>query len=142
MKSFIAITCLLLWAGCAHKGVPTTSAFFEISNATKTPWAAGVLGGGTGTDYNVFINLKKDLKPKVDSMWVDGQRIEAMFSPMKGNLAEIRATLMDPRADYTPEYAAPPLSHKGEVLIRYMIQGKTYWISVSNFSKLNRVNLP
>lgn len=116
--------------------------FFEITQATETPWMAGIPGGGTGIDYHISLQIKTKEKIQFDSIWVGGQRLEAFMNPQKENLVEIKATLMNPREDYFPELVSPPITHQGAALLRYASGKKIYWISIKNFIKLNPVALP
>jgi len=136
-----AISILSITFSCGNKPISVSSKYFEVLNATETHWNAGIIDGGRGVDYHVFLtDIAKDT-PIFDSAWIDHQKLaaEAAFNTKRKDLFEVHIGYTIDNSTSTKEIL-PPVKYKGKALIRYKVKGKTKYLVVKEFVLQKAVN--
>ncbi len=111
----------------------------KILSSTSQEWVAGIQEGGSGTNYELkIITYQKQII--FDSIWVNkcGGKFIIVPSEKKDNLTLIANIHSSPEE----LKIKAPIKFKGEGLIRYTINGKKHYISISRFRKLPMLIYP
>lgn len=129
-----------------------TTSHFQLLDASKQSWVAGIQSGGSGVEYYFELQIKTAKQLVFDSLWVDGGKY-AMYlantsgsisnkpvSIQKGDKAMVRASVLNKHKNQNT--AASPIPYEGEVLIRYNVDGDHHYLVLDQINTRPRINRP
>ncbi len=161
MKKILAVSLVLIFAQvCTFAQVFYKSGTFKIVDAQKKTFFPGVMGSPITTTVTFKIVMKTCTKLTIDSFWMDGMsdKVEVLYAnheafdgkPMKGDTLLINCSYFKlpeeqpvngPKVSGSPS-SEVPMKHKGAVLFRYVLKGKTYYYSILDVKKGENVFAP
>jgi hypothetical protein len=135
--------------------------YFKLTDATSQGWTAGMAGGGSGTEYSFKVQIHTRESIRFDSVWMNNKafKIQAVkgkvYDPksilQKNDTIDLRISDVIPGKSHdmdgnNPPSASPakhaPVSYTGAALIRFYVNNKAHYFTVSQIRKLEPVNMP
>ncbi len=120
----------------------TSSPFFSLLEAWHEAWTAGIASGHNSLEYFFKIKIETDKKMTFDSAWIGKKSFPVFISKAapvasgkpvefgKGDTIIVRVSDIQDGQQEKKEITSP-VSHSGDALIRYKVEGKIYYFSIA-----------
>lgn len=131
----------------------------QVISTTSQEWVGGLQESGYGTDYNLIVKVKAGSDQlKFEDLWVGDQHMKIRTLPdparqqvkdfKKGSRISLRAGVTikpDPDGQIKPlavDGTKKPFNFKGEGLLAYTYKGRTKYLEIAEFTKLEKIIYP
>jgi hypothetical protein len=116
---------------------------FELNQAYKQAWTAGIEKGGSGIDYSFELIIKTNQHILFDSVWMNNMGFKLITTKRRKIISNAPITFVkgdtillktaESKKDQNNElYTSPPIEYNGDALIGYYLQNKRRYIVVRN----------
>jgi hypothetical protein len=136
-----------------------SDAYFTVISSTSQNWAGGAAGSGSGTNYSFTVTFKCSINLVFDSVWVGGGNSLDLFNSISVEMDSEYSytkneTLSLSASQYYPgEYdrniglikvkeSPPPINYQGDALIKFYVNGQTFYYAVQGMKSLPDINYP
>jgi hypothetical protein len=114
----------------------------QVIETYKTNWMSGRSGNKSGTDYYIKVKIMNNQKIEFDSLWFEDKGMPTFLSQITNDISDKPITFnkndtVTVRVSYLngsqTNLTKAPKNYKSEALLRYFVNGKKYYLSISKF---------
>ena len=143
MKSLILSFALLSAIVCQQSNV-------KLIDASSKKWTSGLQGGGSGIEYYFKIKILTEQKIEFDSLWIKNKSLKTYLANKEKSISNgpisfskndtivLRASDLNSKKNAAS--SGFPINYNGAALIKYFINGKSFYLQVKKIKEIQSVN--